>query len=113
MNRRIERLLDRDHLIGHSYFMSVSDLHQLKIVFQNRILPLLQEYFYGDYGKIGLVLGKGFLEKEEDEYYGFADFYDEYDGSEYMDRAVFRIKNAADMDDEEFLEALQLLLNRH
>ncbi|HMV79198.1 MAG TPA: AAA family ATPase [Leptospiraceae bacterium] len=113
MNRRIERLLDRDHLIGHSYFMSVSDLHQLKIIFQNRILPLLQEYFYGDYGKIGLVLGKGFLEKEEDEYYGFADFYDEYDGSEYMDRAVFRIKNAADMDDEEFLEALQLLLNRH
>lgn len=113
MNGRIERLLDKDHRIGHSYFMSVSSVHQLKAAFQNRIIPLLQEYFYGDYGKIGLVLGKGFLEKEEDEYYGFADFYDEYDGSEYMDRAVFRIKNTADMDDEEFQEALRLLLNRN
>ena len=33
--------------------------------FQNKIIPLLQEYFFGDFGKIALVLGKGFLEMTE------------------------------------------------
>jgi MoxR-like ATPase len=65
INRRLERLLDRDHQIGHSYLMSVADsadpLQELKKVFANKILPLLQEYFYGNYGKIGAILGKGFV----------------------------------------------------
>ena len=39
---------------------------ELALVFQNKILPLLQEYFYGDFGKIGLVLGQGFVRKEEE-----------------------------------------------
>jgi len=37
----------------------------LKLVFKNKIVPLLQEYFYGDYKKIGLVLGDSFVKKEE------------------------------------------------
>lgn len=114
LNRRIERLLDRDHLIGHSYLMSVSDLNDLKSAFQDRIIPLLQEYFYGDFGKIGLVLGRGFLEKdEEDGDTVFADFYDEYDGTDFQERTVFRIKNIAEMDEDEFLESVHLLLNRN
>lgn len=61
INNRIEVLVDRDHTIGHSYFMKIEDESGLRDVFKNNIIPLLQEYFYGDYGKIGLVLGEGFV----------------------------------------------------
>ncbi len=62
INERIEILLDRDHLIGHSYFLKVNDEHTLKNAFAENIIPLLQEYFYGDYAKIILVLGEGFCQ---------------------------------------------------
>ena len=62
INFRIEILLDRDHQIGHSYFLTIENWFDLREVFHNKIIPLLKEYFYGDYGKIGLVLGKDFIE---------------------------------------------------
>ncbi|CAD5257315.1 MULTISPECIES: AAA family ATPase [unclassified Imperialibacter] len=62
LNVRIERLLDKDHCIGHSYFLKVYSLKDLRDCFHNSIIPLLQEYFYGDFGKIGLVLGDSFIE---------------------------------------------------
>jgi len=65
LNTRVEKLLDKDHLLGHSYFLSVDDIADLKRVFQQNIIPLLQEYFYGDFAKIGLVLGEAFFEKYE------------------------------------------------
>lgn len=61
INERIELLIDKDHQIGHSYFIGVNSLPELKYVFQNKIIPLLEEYFYGDFGKIGLVLGDEFV----------------------------------------------------
>lgn len=70
INGRIERLLDRDHVIGHSYFMGIAGaanpLAALQDVFANKVLPLLQEYFYGDPGKIGMVLGKSFVKVNGD-----------------------------------------------
>lgn len=68
INLRIEVLLDRDHTIGHSYFLNVKSKNDLYFVFKNKVIPLLQEYFYGDYSKIGLVLGSGFVKapKEND-----------------------------------------------
>lgn len=57
INNRIEILLDRNHKLGHAYFIK----KDFKTSFQNEIIPLLQEYFYNDYIKIGLVLGKGFV----------------------------------------------------
>lgn len=61
INRRIVVLKDREHQIGHSYFINVKDKLSLKGVFKNNIIPLLQEYFYGNYDYIRLVLGDGFV----------------------------------------------------
>lgn len=65
INKRITYLLDEDHQIGHSYFMKLKDEFELKAAFKNKIIPLLKEYFYNDYGKIRMVLGDGFVKKNE------------------------------------------------
>ena len=56
INTRIEFLLDKDHLIGHSYFINIKTFEDLKKVFRYSIMPLLQEYFYDDFEKIKFVL---------------------------------------------------------
>ena len=64
MNERIRILHDREHQIGHTYFMDVSNMGSLAKTFKNRIIPLLQEYFYDNWEKIDLVLNKnGFIQK--------------------------------------------------
>jgi 5-methylcytosine-specific restriction endonuclease McrBC GTP-binding regulatory subunit McrB len=92
INNRIEKLLDKDHQIGHSYFMSKSNrlsISELRDVFKNKIMPLLQEYFYGDFGKIGLVLGEGFIEENKDNTI-FAKF--KYEDRDLIDeRKVYQI----------------------
>lgn len=65
INNRIEILLNRDHLIGHAYFINVQTEKDLLYVFRNKIIPLLQEYFYNDYQKIALILGEGFVECQD------------------------------------------------
>ncbi len=56
INTRIEYLFDREKTIGHAFFVDVENLEGLKKVFQNKIIPLLQEYFYNDYALIDAVL---------------------------------------------------------
>ncbi|MDY0194706.1 MAG: DUF4357 domain-containing protein [Sulfurovaceae bacterium] len=73
INKRVEYLYDRDHTIGHAYFMSLKDEKttdkkaELDNIFRNKIIPLLQEYFYDDWEKIRLVLG----DNQKDEQYQF------------------------------------------
>lgn len=126
LNKRIEKLLDRDHLIGHSYFIKVRSWDDLKETFYKNIIPLLQEYFFGDYAKIGAVLGKGFVKvkngntsKKEKL---FAEF-DEFDAGDFEERATFEIINYRDKDlkhqieldkktiDMDFEKAIKLLMN--
>lgn len=59
MNQRIEVLLDRDHCLGHAYFMPLlgdPSLDRLELIFRNQVLPLLQEYFFEDWQRIQWVL---------------------------------------------------------
>lgn len=59
INQRITALLDRDHCIGHAYFMPLiekSSLSLLMDIFAQNILPLLQEYFFEDWERIRWVL---------------------------------------------------------
>jgi 5-methylcytosine-specific restriction protein B len=55
--RGLNFLLDKDHLLGHAYLLDVKSKNDLCGVLRNKIIPLLEEYFYGDYEKIRLVLG--------------------------------------------------------
>ncbi|MDM1383202.1 AAA family ATPase [Myroides marinus] len=106
INARMEVLLDRDHLIGHSYFLGVDSIATLMSRFKNNIIPLLQEYFYGDYGKIGLVLGGGFVTKVEGMKVSFASF--DYDSEMYQDKITYTLKPIED--EGEFRKAIDALL---
>jgi hypothetical protein len=61
LNTRLRVLKDNDHTIGHAWFWNISDIDALRIVFRDKIFPLLQEYFFNDYEKLGLVLGDTFF----------------------------------------------------
>lgn len=66
INKRLTILKDSDHTIGHAWLMgnvAQKNVKWLQGVFRDKILPLLQEYFYDDYEKIGLVLGEPFFEE--------------------------------------------------
>lgn len=60
INERISYILDRDHQIGHSYFMNWKnyDMATLKNVWFDEIIPLLNEYFYSDWDKLQAILGQ-------------------------------------------------------
>lgn len=58
INDRIEFLIDRDHTIGHAYFIKENlTFEDIVSIMKNKIIPLLQEYFYDDFEKIEMVLG--------------------------------------------------------
>ena len=96
INQRVEYLYDRDHTIGHAYFMSLKEnqtLEELENIFKNKIIPLLQEYFYDDWEKILMVLGNGFIEKEV-----IKDDIFDYKVDDYLEeeKCKYKIKNKFD-----------------
>lgn len=56
INERITNKYDRDHQIGHSYLMGVNTKEQLERAYKNRILPLLNEYFYNESKTVAEIL---------------------------------------------------------
>src|SRR5690554_2961161 len=117
INKRIEKLLDRDHLIGHSYFLKKEDEpeeEKLKDTFYRHVIPLLQEYFYGDYAKIGAVLGAGFVfNEEEPEDIHFAEGYTDI---EFPEKEIYQIidyrENKYVQEGMTFEKAIKQLINR-
>lgn len=70
INKRISVLFDREHTIGHAYFMPLKENPKIEIlasIFKENIIPLLQEYFYDDYEKIQLILGDRLSNVSEEE----------------------------------------------
>ena len=92
INQRIEVLIDKDHQIGHSYFIGIEDLNGLKRAFKDKIIPLLEEYFYGDFGKIGLVLGGEFIKLAENQVAFPENF--EYEKNFLEDKKIYHITSS-------------------
>lgn len=115
INNRIRALKDREHQIGHSYFMDCPDRDEnekqewLKMVFKNKIIPLLQEYFYGNYSYIGFVLGKGFVKEDaEANNPSFANF----DGdNDFEPKTSYKLLTEKEWMDLDLQDALVKLMN--
>jgi len=106
INRRIEVLYDREHTIGHAFLMKVKNLDNLRHAFKNKILPLLEEYFYDDWEKIRLVLAdenQNFykvLKKDDDIFSGM--------GDDYKDQIKYKRKKIMECSREAFIQIYKL-----
>lgn len=104
INRRLELLIGEDYQIGHAYLLGVHDLDSLRAAFDKHIIPLLKEYFFNDYGKIGLVLGRAFV-REKDTHSGasaFAAFDHPYAG-EFSEKRVYELRPVEEVEEVDFI----------
>ncbi|UEG55037.1 AAA family ATPase [Mucilaginibacter daejeonensis] len=104
VNDRLEVLKDRDHLIGHAYFLQVYSLDQFMTVFRDNLIPLLQEYFFGDYYKIQLVIGSGFITSVTN-----AVTFAIADEDQFDEKEIYSINKSALNDSKLFIDALALM----
>lgn len=110
INDRIEGLLDKDHAIGHSYFLRVAKGEStLDGVFFDEIIPLLQEYFYGNFGRIELVLGRGFVKSSPINQSIFAK--PSPDNDEFNNHVRYTLVRREEMDETAFQKAMRVLMN--
>ena len=109
INERIEVLVDRDHTIGHAFFINTGSIEDLRFAFGNKIIPLLQEYFYGNYQKMEMVIGSAFFKITEANKVKFAVKTEDFDA----DGKVYHILDVTKpevISDEAFIEALNNLI---
>ena len=110
INDRIEKLLGKDHAIGHAYFIHIHQAEDpvaaLQITFHKNILPLLQEYFYGDYAKIGLILGDPFVKVKAERTSGFASSFQAIDEGlreDYETKNIYELTSVDTWQKEDFI----------
>ena len=104
INQRIELLLDKDHQLGHSFFINLKNLDGLKATFKNKIIPLLEEYFFGDLGKIGLVLGENFIAVKNENNNGVLAKFSAYEEIDFItEKKIYQIKNCDELEEADFI----------
>lgn len=95
INKRIEFLYDRDHTIGHAYCIGCNNFEKLQNIFKNKIIPLLQEYFYDDWEKINLLFNNNEFIKstpvKTNELFSNCNGFDEFN----EDKKIFSLNNDA------------------
>lgn len=101
LNSRILKRYDRDHQIGHSYFIGLKEtrsydeaVETLRLAWYYEVIPLLQEYFYDSPGKLKEVIGDLFVSVDGD--YGFS-FMPERSGGEFINAMKAVAKERADI----------------
>ncbi|AKL34911.1 ATPase AAA [Klebsiella oxytoca] len=65
INQRIEYLIGREYRIGHAFFINCESRAQVEDAVRNKVIPLLQEYFFEDWSRIAAVLGDGFMQEAQ------------------------------------------------
>lgn len=105
INQRITMILDRDHCIGHSYFMNIASapnsLEALRNVFSRNIIPLLEEYFSSDLARVGMILGERFVQPLDDVNSGISLAPGMWDSS-IETKDVYTLADIADLGEEDF-----------
>ena len=65
INQRVEYLIDREHRIGHAFFIGCETAEQVHAAMRDKVIPLLQEYFFEDWSRIAAVLCDGFIREDK------------------------------------------------
>jgi 5-methylcytosine-specific restriction endonuclease McrBC GTP-binding regulatory subunit McrB len=89
INSKLEILVGRDNTIGHAFFIEVDTVEKLNKVFRDKVIPQLQEYFYGDWAKIGLILGEKFVVEKETQ--AEVHWHSKFSRDEITDRVIYKI----------------------
>jgi hypothetical protein len=108
INKRLIVLLSKDQVIGHAWLMNADTLEKLQHAFKHKIIPLLQEFFYHDHAKIGLVLGDAFVQQTSENKNVFAPFKNSSDiADDYSDKVIYLLKDPMELSGADFKSVYQ------
>ncbi len=102
INARLSLLIDEDHQLGHSYFLDLENLDDLRRIFEHQIIPLLRDFFYDDVRKVGLVLGGAFLRPRAET--GLLADFDYPLPNEYREGVAYGLRPMEELTEADFIQ---------